>query len=700
MAQHDLFLECFPLNLEEIPPLAAYDLRLTESTAGLANAAGMELAQQISQHLPGDWVYAAGRILTNDPADVEAIDTVLESIRSSSARVLASVVGLIPLDDWQPDATSAAEYVLQTSIQGHLSEIRETLLSLGTRIRNGYVLREPRLRAWEVAGYPAVSLSIRSNLLYDRNLQQYIEEHSPEDALGLRVMDRTPAANVATVEKILGTVAEQRESLLQQDRRGLMPYLLQNAAESESVVQVSSGDPSSLPASALRVVIRTQSAEDWERFGVDGSQATKVLRLAPAVRAKIVRTASDILKNAGIIGNAYNSRSHPERFVQMDFTPSLTFANGRTRPYQAETLATDFIQSGLYARHPRFSSAPITLAVINTLDNIASDFMEAMRRQIERDFDFEIEMIRERNVRVVNEKNISSAVRVVEKENPHAVLAFFPDSQTPYDPNYDHLKSLTLGKGIAAQAIYERTMHNPDAMALIIMGVLAKTGNAPFSLTEPLEFAQLVVGLDVVREHLTRGDRLVVMTRIYRRDGLFMQYFMDHTEIEPNAPVPFSTLQRVFPMMFFKGKTVVVHHDGEYAADIRQMLRKVADELGSTFHLVEILRQQVPRLYGLAKQIQQAPWGSTFLLGNTEAFTVTSAPAADRTALPLRIRIERGALTIEQAVYSVLAWTLLHYGAQEQLALPVTIQHASDLAEWLRRGMLPQNQQGDIPFWL
>lgn len=699
MAQHDLFLECFPLNLESIPPLAAYDLRLTDSAERLLPPAGIELAQRLSQQLPGEWVFAAGRILTNDPADAETIDTTLGTIRSNAARV-ASVAELIPLVDWQPDAISAAEYVLQTSIQAHLSEMRETLLSLGTRIKNGYVLREPRLRAWEVAGYPAISVSIRSNLLYDRNLQQYIEEHSPEDAIGLRVMDRTPAARVATVEKILGTVVDQREMLLQEDRQGIMQYLLQHAAESESVVQVSGGELNSLPASALRVVIRTQSADDWERFGVDGSQAANVLRLAPAVRAKIVRTASDILKNAGIIENAYNSRTHPERFVQMDFTPSLTFADGKVRPYQAETLAADFLQSGLYARHPRFKSAPITLAVINTLDSIASDFMEAMRRQIERDFDFEIEMIRERTVRVVNEKNIASAVRVVEKENPHAVLAFFPDSQTAQDPNNEYLKSLTLGKGIASQSIYEKTMHNPDAMALVIMGVLAKTGNAPFSLTEPLDFAQLVVGLDVVREQLTRGDRLVVMTRIYRRDGLFMQYFMEHVEIEKNAPVPFSTLQRVFPMMFFKGKTVVVHHDGELPTDIRQMLHQVADELGATFHPVEILRQHVPRLYGLASQIEQAPWGSTFLLGATEAFAVTSAPAADRTAQPLHIRVAGGALTIEQAVYSVLAWTLLHYGAQEQLALPVTIQHAADLAEWLKRGMLPQHQQGDIPFWL
>jgi argonaute-like protein implicated in RNA metabolism and viral defense len=237
-----------------------------------------------------------------------------------------------------------------------------------------------------------------------------------------------------------------------------------------------------------------------------------------------------------------------------------------------------------------------------------------------------------------------------------------------------------------------------------MMGVLAKTGSAPFALTEPLEFAQLVVGLDIVRERLTRGDRLAIMTRIYRRDGLFMQYFLEFTELEHDEPIPFSILQRVFPILFFNGKKVILHHAGTFPGDVRQMVPILARELNATFYPVEILQRQVPRLYGLGKQVIQAPWGSTFRVSDTEAFVVTADPGSDRTAQPLQIRIASDAevpeLTIEQAVYSVLAWTLLHYGSQGAAMLPVTVQHAADLAEWLGRGMLPQKPQGDVPFWL
>jgi len=654
--------------------------------------------------LPGNWIYSNEKIITDTPADA---GTMADALQGHSSDM--GVIVFDPLIEWQPDAHIAAEAVIEMVLRPRIAEMREALRDSDARLPNAYILREPRLQPWVINGYPVISLSIRSHLLLDRPVQQIIDESKPKDVLGLRVLDRT-TGNLATIEKITGTIGSERDGLLAESENDVLQRLLEKAADDEAVLHIEhDGLSIPRPASALRIVVEATSSA-CEPYDINAAQAQQAIRIPPAERAKIVRAASDVLKNAGLIENAYNSRTHPELFVQMDFTPGLTFANGRTREYNPQTLAADFLQSGLFASHPRFKEMPIKLAVINTLDNIASDFMEAMRRQIERDFGFEIDLIRERNIRVVNEKNIASAVRVVEKEDPHAVLAFFPDAVEDHDPMQEHLKSLTLGKGIASHVIYEKTVHDPDSMALVIMGVLAKTGNAPFALTEPLEFTQLIVGLDIVRERLTRGDRLAIMTRIYRRDGLFMQYFLELTEVERDAPIPFSILQRVFPILFFNGKKVILHHAGGFPADLLQMLDKLADELGATFYPVEILQRQVPRLYGLAKQVTQAPWGSTFRLSDTEAFVVTTDPGADRTAKPLHIRMllpltpQNGdpsdAVTIEQVVYSVLAWTLLHYGAQEALSLPVTVQHASDLAEWLGRGMVPQKPQGDVPFWL
>jgi argonaute-like protein implicated in RNA metabolism and viral defense len=87
-------------------------------------------------------------------------------------------------------------------------------------------------------------------------------------------------------------------------------------------------------------------------------------------------------------------------------------------------------------------------------------------------------------------------------------------------------------------------------------------------------------------------------------------------------------------------------------------------------------------------------------LNDFEALIVSSVPTDNRTPEPLHIRVPLKNVPVDLAVYSVLAWTLLHYGIPGLPKLPVTIQHADDLAQWLARGMLPDKTEGDVPFWL
>jgi hypothetical protein len=53
---------------------------------------------------------------------------------------------------------------------------------------------------------------------------------------------------------------------------------------------------------------------------------------------------------------------------------------------------------------------------------------------------------------------------------------------------------------------------------------------------------------------------------------------------------------------------------------------------------------------------------------------------------------------VEAAVYSVLAWTLLHYGAPTYKR-PVTLHNADQWGNWATLGKLV-SAQGDVPFWL
>lgn len=695
----DLFVEVFPIEQRRLPQLIAYTPIFTEA---VHKVDGSQLAYRLKRAFRGVWVWGDSRILTTEAVSPVQMDITLDQLRGQIPELLAHIERIDEDSSWQMTPLAAAEYVAYIAMREADSEIRAALKPMGQRIPNGYILRDYSIGAWAVEIEPALSVSIHSHISYDRNAGTFITENSPADAIGLRVMDRTAASMIGTITGISGALGDLRQNLLEQHPREVMQRFLKASTDDDVVVQVKSagGNNYEYPASALRLLVRPHEPDDWERFGISMEATLNAMRLAPDMQAKIVRKVSDVLKSRGIINKAYNSRHHDYLFASMDFMPSLAFAERRVRPYVFETLATDFVQNGLFERHQRFDQSPIRLGVVNTLEAGAEDFVEALRRQLEKDFGYTIELIKQRNVRKISEKNLASAVRVVEKENPHVILAFLPDPIDALDPLYEMLKSLTLSKGIASHAVYETTMHNPDAMAVVMLGVLAKTGNVPFALAEPLEYADFVVGLDVVREQLTRGDRVVAMARIYRNDGAFVQYLMDTIELDTDDPIPLSVWQSLFPEAMFAEKRIILHHAGLIPDAVLERLQRWASVLNSQFLPIDLVQADVPRLYGLEGGITQAAWGSVFRVNDFEAFVVSSEPSHEGTPMPLYLRVPDGSLPIEQAIYSVLAWTLLHYGTLGTPKLPVTIQQSENMAHWLARGILPDNTAGDVPFWL
>jgi len=696
---HDLLIELFPIETQHLPQLGVYRPLFADSQKALQ--AGEALAHHFSRTFSGQWLWDAPSIVTDSPVSPMQMQISVDLLRHQFPDLYGALQSVDEDPHRQPTSQDRAAFVEQTLLRDLEGEIRAALNQMGVRIPKGYIMREHRIATWLVDNHPALSISVQSHLVYERNLQQYMAHTAADAALGLRVMQRTALSRMADVVAVTGRLSTHRERLIAHSEAEALRRYLRDAPDDDYVLRLSTGAYEyDYPASLLRVVVRRDAEADWRRFEINRRQALKALHPTPELRAKLVRVVSDILKEKGIIGNAFNSRTHKQLFASMEFMPNLVYANKRVRPYAPQTMAGDFMQSGLFARHPRFEEAPIKLALINTLDSIATDFVEALRRQLERDFGFEIDLLRERNVRVVSEKNIASAVRVVEKERPHLVLAFFPDAPGRGDRDADYLKSLTLGKGIASHALYESTINNPNAMGLVMMSLLAKTGNIPFALAEPLEYSNWVVGLDLVRVPMTRADRVVAMARIYRRDGVFLRYIMETIELEAGEPMPFVVLQTLFPEVIFKGQQIILHHQGALPTNFLELLARWADVLEAQFFPVEILPGDVPRLYALDGGIAQPAWGSTCRLNHREAIVVSTIPRKNQIPRPLHLRVPDASLPIEQAVYSVLAWTLLHYDRLDDTKLPVTIQHAADLAGWMARGMIPEQTAGAVPFWL
>ena len=235
------------------------------------------------------------------------------------------------------------------------------------------------------------------------------------------------------------------------------------------------------------------------------------------------------------------------------------------------------------------------------------------------------------------------------------------------------------------------------------MGILGKTGNIPYVLAEPLDFADIVIGIDVARgkkKNLPGSVNATAITRIYLNNGEFIEYAIHDAALEGET-IPADVLQAMFPMNRFAGKRVVIHRDGYFRGSEKQALLAWAKQIGAVFYLVEVIKSGAPRMYRHSQTgTMQPSKGSAFLMSSTEAILVSSLPPfTNSTPQPLRIRTE-SPLTIEQALQSVLAMSSLHYGSLRPPRLPVTIHYSDKIAGMALKGIKPKNLEGNIPFWL
>lgn len=663
----DLFVEIFPV--ETPPSIHVYRLALTTESPRLA----LRVAARLRRTPGGFWIWS-GEWLLSDSLRGEGD---LAFLREEYPEI--EVLALAPEVDLPPK--TVADFVIRTQLRELDEQIKAALVRSGTRIRHATVAREHRLQPWDVAGQPSVSISIASRLLYDRSIAQFVQGQDPDEKLlGLWATDS--AGNRGEIVKVVeGGVDPILRLQLRRDERDFS-------------------------ASDLRLIVRLPQIRHYD---VDVRQATQALQMSPATRAQHVRTVSDIPKEVGILASAYNARTHPDAFFSADFEMNLRFDENRVRPYNADTLPYDFAKCGVYRLRPEFKKTPVRVCVVNTLTLKLEDFVEALQRQLDRSFDFQIEVVRERRVRVVSRSNLESAVRVVEKENPDIILAFFPDDigtdeddESDGDASAAYVRSLTLGRALPIHVIYESTLDDPEAMPAIIMGILGKTGSSPFVLTEPLEHADFVVGLDVVREVRDDQQNFTAIARIYQADGTFLRYIIRDLTVD-SEQLPYPLLRDLFPQREFSGKRVVIHHDGALWEDLLTALMVWGQAIKAAFLPVEIIRFGAPRIYAIDNGVVQPPWGSAFKLSDSEALLISSLPKDDITPQPLHIRTVNAGhppLAIDKALRGVLVWTLLAYGAERLPKLPVTVLNADHLSDWLRKGGRFQANEGQVAFWL
>jgi hypothetical protein len=695
------FSEVFPIRLEALPPVTAYRLTFTHAVTAaerglLERKIGGKLTYRLRSVLGGMWVWLSGHIITDTPANPAKLVMVTDQAKRDQASLYKGLDGIEEDYTWQPSAEDVAEFVVRGPLKMLESQIQQALAQTTLPLQNARVEREFRARSWVVNDQPSISLSVISRLIYEPEIETFAANlPKAADIVGLPVIDRTSSMQ-GEIVKIVGTVEEHRERLLKLTQRDEMAALIARAPGKNMVLRVLSGNNEyDYVSNALALLIHL---EDAHRFDVNPQHVERALHLKPGMRAQIVKVVTDVIKSADLIGNAFSVQNAPELFTSREIAPTLVFGGHKSRDFAQDKLPVDFQQNGPLVRLEKDS---VRITYINALSDEVDDFMEAMRRTSERDFKFKIEVVRERKMRKSSEANLESAVRLLAKEDADLMLVFLPDGEGEEEGvNALYTKSQTIGRGRSCLVIHESTMHKPEAMVNIIMGLIARAGHVPYLLEEPLSYADRVVGLSLVKQTKRDGDHLIGISRIYKSDGAFMKYVITEAPVQEGEGIPDAMLEKLFPRELLSRKRIILHSDGWLRRDVLRAIGGWEDELGATFLPVEIVQRAVPRLYAFNKgRIEQPASGTTFRMNEREAIVLTSSAPGDATPQPLYIRTELP-LSIDDAVHSVLIFTLFHYGTLKRPKLPVTVHHSDIIETGALRGVLPLHVEGDVPFWL
>lgn len=697
---HTLFAEIFPIKTNALPPLFSYRL---DVNGGDYSTIGGKLSYRLKKSFEGHWAWAGGRIVTDNPREQSEIMNVVRTLWSEMPEIFRGLHSVNQVDNWQPSADTIAEFVVRGLLSDKYPQIRQLLDQKRRDLGNAHIERVYDLRGWVVEGQPAVSIAISSNIIFKEDCRTYAKRVKEDELIGLLVGDKTSTFK-GEIVKIAGYLSTERERLLSITKRQETKKLINDTGDEELVVSIANGHihPYDYIAGALKIIPRM---EDLGRFGINAAHALKEMRLEPSYRARLVGEITETLGNQ-YISRGYNSDNNPQLFTLAPLSSQIRVGKSQVVVYDDKTLLSNLQRNGLYKVADKFKNdTPIRVGILNALPSSNGAFWSGLELQIKK-LGVHLEQVSEVNLRSTARVEIEKAVSILQTQQPDIVLAYLPDqydSEEDVDTAYFHLKALTVAKGIATQVVEQSTLTNQYAVGNIIMGIVGKTGNIPFILAEPLDFADIIVGIDIAREkkkRLVGSINATAIARIYLNNGEFLGYTIHDTPLEGET-IPTSVLQSLFPVSEFSGKRVVIHRDGYFRGEEKDALLAWAEQIDAQFHLIEIIKSGAPRIYRTSqKQTIQPDKGSAFLISHTEALLVSSLPPfKNATPRPLRV-VTAPSLTISQAIQSVLSMTLLHYGSLRSPRLPVTIHYSDKIAYMALRGIKPKDLDGTIPFWL
>ncbi len=696
-----IFTEIFPVQLKALPNLTLYQLKVS----GYVNLdeIGGKACYRLQTKFGGHWKWDKEKkfVITDSPQDEPAIRQILQEIWETSDKedALRSLESIEVCPNDAASTHGVANFVARSLQDDFSGTINKALAKHRREEKTYYVNLKCRLRGWVVNNQPAVSVSITSELESKIDLKIYLGTHSdPAQLKGLNVTDKTkPFQTSMPITGIVGRLGENdaRARLLAFKPSAEMKQLIKQAPNDELVVKVAG--KYDYVVSALKIKIHNA---DYPRFKIN-----EKLQIEAAQRVKYITLIASIIQRNGLVGRAYSTKTHDHLFLSgndIGYNPRLKIGNGEI--VSPNSIFRPLKQFGLYRST---TNKHIHIAILNTSSQTPLEILRRnLRNELSKEMDYKLTLAIEKEVPNASREMLEPALKEIAKKNPDIILGIIPKSDFDTDEwtVYDEFKQLTLEKDLQSQVVQPHNVDNQYIIGNVVLGILAKTGNIPYVLADPITYADLVVGLDVARQkkrNLPGTINSTGMARIYFSNGELMRYNIREAMLEGEI-IPPHILQNIFPQTEFAGKEILIHRDGDLPDAEKIALMKWGNQIGATFYFVEVIKSGTPRLYASQNgKIVKAPKGRILKLSETEALLVSSEFPTGFKATPQPIRVRtHPPFTLEHALHSVLSLTLLHYGSLRPPRLPVTTHYADKISSMAVKGLKPKTLDGEIPFWL
>ncbi|MCT7954075.1 Piwi domain-containing protein [Laspinema palackyanum] len=584
--------------------------------------------------------------------------------------------------------------------------------------------------------YAAIAFTPHSYFTFQGNLAEFYDNHpyrhKPQELLiGLKVRDIEKNSS-ATISGLAGTIGERRQDLLARKPGSISEVALTEAPDEQPVVVVRFGKNSKefhYAMAALRPCVTDDTAR---RFEVNYGDLLKETKISYPERQKRLASSKQVAEEAlAVYGfqlatKCINSSQYKDLFLPLSFkleeTP-LLFGNDWIG--ERGQILKGLSKGGVYRRHSDFEerSRPIRIAVLKVGEfKVKTAFLGQIQERLKR-YGFESLILGPTLVSATSASeaedraNVEKTVDELMEVPCDIVLTLLPQSDRNADNTddgsfYSMISARLLRRGLANQVIYEETLKDPsnfsNILNQVIPGILAKLGNLPFILAEPLTIADYFIGLDISRtpKKRRRGSKNVCASvRLYNQQGEFIRYRLEDALTE-GEEIDRRTLERFLPAADVGGKTVLIYRDGHFCGGEVKHLRQREKAIGSNFILVECIKSQIPRLYNCERSLLKAPTqGLALRLSSHEVILITTQVKSEKMGLPLPLRLkvipdDKQQVSIESLVETTLKLTLLHHGSLKEPRLPVPL-YGSDIIAYRRlQGISPGALDGDRQFWL